>query len=472
MHTSVQFAWQILYRAGKSFLETFPAPHIASTEKAKGWLNSISATDAALYQPLLATPKNLFHSEVRKKLQKTESLTITENRFPYRIQTDLTDSPIRVGLSVKIFLPDILSLRLICYDSVALDKSIVFKQRQLANHKNLISLLDSAAHTISPGSQKLEAKPIIKIKSPDPEFLAKESRFLAALLINHEGSSSGGSIADFVLEKNREHNRKNADHRVILIDKQGFLAAQTPHPTEAPNIDIEIEKKAALYELGTILKCFYAEFRSIRHKNLRAMDWLYIATTPYIENPEVALFESVTNQHAWKLTRDEFRLVGAYDMIKKFLAEEYPEANRIFKLNNPPIYDDLDYWKKMQTPETAQDKHKNSGPVFHIQTNTGPIAIGSHAAAHNNVLNASQRDDLEKLCDSLQELRVEISQKDSASAAEFDRALASLKQTISKKDADPVFIHELLACLHNIAEGTIGGIAASGILGALSSLSG
>lgn len=412
MDANVRFGWQVLYRAKRSLIGRPNANHLILTREVTAWPKRISARNATLYHPLELVATNRFHDSARAELKASFSIDVKEKNFPYVMPLDGFSSPVRIGLIGHLFLPDLISIRVTIYNYQRLDEDKAFQQRAFAAHEPLRHLVklfaSSALEGRSNSGEKLEQVqviPIVLLISNDmhPKFVEDNAAYLAALLINdHAWRSSNRSIMETVLSKNKDHNKKAEGSRVILADKQGFLAASESKSINDAFFESEQKKKLNLFELASSLLRFYDNYPTMRISDPARLDYIFYSTKPYIQNPEGTFHDSYTNTLFWKLLTSEFRLQESFRFADRMQPDDARSVGQLFDELPYPDYSDSEFWKKILVKlgnnypvhrnaaagiYNAGVLHMTSGDDFRGATITAG-AVGSHARARNTTISS------------------------------------------------------------------------------------
>jgi hypothetical protein len=116
MHRTIRYSWHVLYRADQAIFDCLSASSVIEFREPEAYFNRISATDPTLYHPIDLKFTNLFHSHLQKANTSRIGCTVRNRNFPYEFWVDSFACQCRIGLSVQLFLPDLMSVRLVCYN--------------------------------------------------------------------------------------------------------------------------------------------------------------------------------------------------------------------------------------------------------------------------------------------------------------------------------------------------------------------
>lgn len=470
MDFRVSFGWHILYRADDALMGKPLAPSLVRLSEPTQYFNRISATNPTLYHPIDIEPTNLFHLHLRRALSHVLG-AIREKNFPYNFAIESLGYQCRIGLNIQLFLPDLLSLRLTCYSEVPLDPNSAFKFRRLHNHPKLLSLCSAVLKIVSSqlhpnGSfTYLQNHPVIKITSDsrDDSVLAKHQKFFVALLINDEKfEESDPSIFQRVLSANEDHNKKARNSKLILMNKQAYLAVTNGNSNNEPIVLQEIRKRELMFELGYALQSFYDTYSTLRQLYPREMDYLFFATQPYIKEFDLTFRKSYGNSLAWQVLLDTLHLRAAFNSAARFDVQRESRLSNLFDRISRPNYANADFWEDVRQKLGEDYMSMPAGNNnFNIGTNNGSISVGDGSTA--NTLNFGQNTEaLLKVIEQLAQLRQEVAE--GMKREEFDELIVGLRAEIKSGKADGARVSKMLRGLKSLAEGVASHVVAIGLV--------
>ncbi len=325
MSTNVRFGWQVQYRSNEALFGRVAKSRSFVPSEPESYYNRISSYDQPLYHPIEFGLTNLFHSTLRRALQEKFGLRIVEKNFPYTAELPLIGR-MRFGASIQLFLPDLFSVRVTCFDEIPLDRSTAFRLRRFEGHSILKFISDFMIEqvlcesSIAPTRRILQISPVLRLTtdSQGEVFLPDNRAFLAALLINDENYlTTDQRVLEGIHASNDAHNRKATGARQILINKQGVLSVITKSAVNYRSVEQEIVKKENLFALGSALRFFYQTYPRMRLKYQKEMDYLFFATRPYVKHHTLTFQMSVANTLAWEVIMKAFQLAEAFDAAQR-----------------------------------------------------------------------------------------------------------------------------------------------------------
>jgi endonuclease G len=394
MTVEVKFGWLTFYQLQRPlFRAVADTPYFLARDAPK-FAKTIGADGSTLYHPIELHPTNLFHVAARHALQKLFQVYVRNKNFPYTIPLSDLGPSINLGAAAHIYLPDILCIRIMCHTWIPLNKETVFTQRLFHNHPLLRFLSAFIAARIEERYLSVTSSPILEQVKPlidlstvstDDDYLKRERTFLAALLINDKDySHSNPKIFDSVYDANFQHNMKNEEARLILINKQGLLSVTNAGRHEVVNR--EIRKKIRLFELGYALQKFYERYPSIRQREYihestsdlytREMDYLFFATKPYIHDLDFTFKPSAGNQLAWRLIVKALRLDAGFKSAERFDVNSPSPISHLFDRFPEPQYANALFW--MDVDNVLGDNYLNS--IIKVPSNILVISRDGHNA--------------------------------------------------------------------------------------------
>jgi hypothetical protein len=169
------------------------------------------------------------------------------------------------------------------------------------------------------------------------------------LINDKDYSKTHKSVFDKVVQANKEHNRKGELSRLILMNKQGYLAATNADSIASPPVAQEIKKRGHMFELGCVLRQFYRDYPAARQRYMWEMDYLFFATRRYIQQPALTFDSSFGSTLAWQVIMDSFRLREAYDHARRLDEETIRTLTNFFDRHSNPHYADRAFWHEVRT---------------------------------------------------------------------------------------------------------------------------
>jgi hypothetical protein len=358
MKRSFSFSWQLLFRTDDALFDTLSSSPIANLEEPPTYFNRISAKDPNLYHPIDVAFTNLFHERIRGWLYEHLNRPVQAKKFPYKLFLNSFGQDCRIGVILQIFMPNMISVRLICYDAFVLADEAAFRMRSFDNHPVLALIaqrcVEIVGNAVCPGRifRRIDVKPIIKVNYDvsDSSFLGVDEVFLPAFLINDKDySKTHKSVFDKVVQANKEHNRKGELSKLILINKQGYLAATNAESVASPPVAQEIKKRGHMFELGCVLRQFFRDYPTARQKDMWEKDYLFFATRRYIQQPALTFESSFGNTLAWQVIMDSFKLKEAFDHAGRMDEEAIRTLTNFFDRHPNPHYSDRAFWQEVRT---------------------------------------------------------------------------------------------------------------------------
>jgi hypothetical protein len=357
MKRSIKFSWQLVFRADGPLFGTLGTSPIVRLEEPPAYFNRISAKDSSLYHPIDVAFLNLFHIRLRRAISDCINGPIRGKKFPYQFFVNSFGQECRVGLTIQLFFPNLISVIILCYDWFVLDETTAFHKRSIDNHPVLRFIseqsVDILGNSLCPGRafRRIEVKPIIKVHYDvnDNSFLDADEVFLPAFLINDENyTQTHKSVFERVVKANLEHNRKGELAKLILINKQGYLAATNTTSIDSGLAAQEITKRQHMFELGCVLRRFYQDYPAIRQSHKWEMDYLFFATRPYIRQPELTFDSSYGNTLAWAVILNAFKLTQSFDHVTRLNNAEISKLIDFSDLHSHPHYGDPAFWDEVR----------------------------------------------------------------------------------------------------------------------------
>lgn len=348
MSAVIRFSWQTFQIIEKpTFGGRFPSS-LYNVYEGPGFFDGISTRDRTLFHPLQLGPKNLAHLKLRRALFAKFGVEVRERNFPYLLFLPEFEREIRFGAFFHFFLPNILSTRLVCHTELDFDRSKAFDLRKLSNHPIFTEVIRCCAELAgAKDGQALASKPLIEIVLDYSTPLKLEEHYFSALLINDQNRQNI-SVQNAISEKNSRHNLKGELNRIILIDKQGFLAAMQPLVTSDVTIREEIKRKRHLFELAIAIQLFLQDYPRFRLEYELESDYLYYAISSYIIEQDVVFNLSFSNKLAWQLLVHEFALDKALETKKRTDAGKAEWARDMFDRFPRPLYSSADFWAQIR----------------------------------------------------------------------------------------------------------------------------
>jgi hypothetical protein len=357
MKRNISFSWQLLFRTDGVLFDTLGASPVVTLEEPPTYFNRISAKDPSLYHPIDIAFTNLFHERLRRALHDHLKRPAQEKKFPYNLFLSSFGQGCRIGVTCQLFLPNLMSVKIICYDEFVLDDDTAFHKRSIDSHPDLVFMAQQCADivrtAVCSGSlfKRIDTKPIIKIHYDvnDNSFLDADEVFLPAFLINDKNySETHKSVFDGVMQANKEHNRKGELSKLILINKQGYLTATNAKSIASGPVAQEIKKRGRMFELGCILRQFYQDYPATRQSHRWEMDYLFFAMRRYIQQPDLTFEPSFGNTLAWKVIMETFKLKEAFDYATRLDEESIQTLTTFFDRHSNPHYADRAFWQEVR----------------------------------------------------------------------------------------------------------------------------
>src|SRR5260221_8755729 len=281
MKSTINYSWHLLYRTREPLFGRLSNSPLFRLVELGAYPKRISATSQTLYHPIDLQFTNLFHLKLRRPLEIRFGRNVLEKNFPYNLAIESLAPSCRVSVFVQLFMPDMLSAKLVCHNDLPMVDDTVFTLRQFHHHPDLVFLCDETIRIVARelcqgvSFERLQNRPLMRVNmnSTRNELLEEREAFFAALLINDEHyENSDPAIVEKILSDNAAHNRKNKDSKLILVNKQAYLAVTNENSQPIPIVKQEIEKRERMYELGHVLRSFYETYPVMRQSFGREMD--------------------------------------------------------------------------------------------------------------------------------------------------------------------------------------------------------
>lgn len=353
---NLKVGWLVQYQAPHNLLDKLEGLQWFTPKEPDAFFNRISSIRQPLYHPIEIGLTNLFHRHLRNHLASKFGLKVVEKNFPYCGSVGMSGSN-RFGATVQIFLPNIVSVRIRCFEPFLLDPESAFAFRDFQKYPVLKSVSDYIVEKFleqayGKGVDCLAKTPLpmlhVDVEEEGHSFLEENQQFLAALLINDQNfKDSDSSMFGEVLGKNEDHNKKANRVRRILIDKQGVLSVVSRSAANLEAIEQEVRKKENLYELGSALRWFYEVYPEVRQTYEAEMDYLFLVSEPLITRPKLTIQMSVANSLAWDVIMRSFHLSDAYSAAKRISEDDVGVRRAVDSL---PIfgYTKGQYWNSVR----------------------------------------------------------------------------------------------------------------------------
>jgi hypothetical protein len=458
MQPVIRYSWHALYQADEPMFGRLSASPVIEFKEPEAYFNRVSAHDATLYHPIDLKFTNLFHIRLQKAITDWTGKQIRNKNFPYEFWVDSLERECRVGLSVQLFLPDLMSVRLVCYNNFLFEEESAFRRRLLQNHPVLLFVADSAvdvgSRTLCGGAhfKRAQTRPIIGMhyETFEDNFAEKDQNLLVALLINDQGfRKSNVGIAKSVISANLEHNRKGEMSKLILLNKQGYLYVTNNHSRDNGLAAQEIKKRESMFELACVLQKFYAGYPSVRNDYTREMDYLFFATQGYVERPELTFNSSVGNTLAWKVLLDSLKLREAFNHAMRFDVDSKSKLASLFDKIPHPHYANPSFWNVVRERLGEDYMAKNAGgPTINFRDNFGAIATGDNSVASATSFSTQQRTEALGIVEQLAQLRGEIPEGDQRER--FDEVIVSLRSEVKAEKPDSGKLRKVFETLKSI----------------------
>jgi hypothetical protein len=458
MNRVINYSWQALYRAEESLLGRLSSSPVIEFQEPETYFNRVSAKEPTLYHPIDLRFTNLFHIYLQKAITSKIGKPIRNKNFPYELWINSFESECRIGLSVQLFLPDLMSVRLVCYNKFRFEEGSAFKNRLLQNHPVLLFIAESA---VKIGSEILcagmpfrrsQTRPVLGMHYDtfDDNCFEKDQGLLVALLINDEGyRKSNAVISQSVIAANLEHNRKGEKSKLILLNKQGYLYVTNNHSQDNGLAAQEIKKRERMFELACVLQKFYETYPSIRRNYTREMDYLFFATQGYVERPELTFSSSFGNTLAWMALLDSLKLREAFNYAKRFDVDSKSRLAGLFDRIPHPHYADPKFWDIVRQTLGEDYMAKSAGgPTINFRDNYGAIATGDNSVASATNFGREQKTEALSIIEQLAQLRGAVPEGDQRER--FDEVVVSLRSEVKADKPDSGKLRKAFGTLTSI----------------------
>jgi len=447
-----------LYRADEPAFDRLSASPVVAPREPDGYFNRVSAKDPTLYHPIDLKLTNLFHIRLQKEIINRIGKSIKNKNFPYEFYVDSFEHECRIGLSLLLFLPDIMSVRLVCYNNFAFEEINAFKKRLLHNHPILLFVADNAISICSTALlgglhfNRVQSRPVIGMHydTLTDNFVEEDKDMLVALLINDEGfRKSNLTISQKVLSANREHNSKGQLSKLILLNKQGYLYATNNESRNRGLAVQEITKREAMFELACVLDKFYETYPSIRTNYTREMDYLFYATQGYVERPDLTFSLSFGNTLAWKVMLESLKLRDAFNHAMRFDVDSKSKLARLFDTIPRPHYADPTFWDVVRQKLGEDYMAKSTGgTTLNFRDNFGAITAGDNSVASATNFGAQQKTEALGIIEQLAQLRTEVPVGEQRE--KFDEIIVTLRSEVKADKSDSGKLRAALGMLGSI----------------------
>jgi hypothetical protein len=461
MDRTISFSWQVLYRADTALFGCLRESPILRLEEPNTYFNRISAKDSTLYHPIGLNPINLFHVQLRRELADGLGVTVCGTHFPYQFPIRSFNQEGRVSLSLQLFLPNLMSIRITCHDNFPFDEKTAFKDRSIDRHPDLLFMADASVKIVSKAVcsnmpfKRKKIRPIMGVHycTSDSDFLLRDGTLLVALLINDSNyRESNEKIFKGILDANREHNSKGERSKLILINKQGYLAVTNERVKNNGLAAQEIKKRKDMFELGCVLQQFYEDYPALRQKHMREMDYLYFATRRYIKEAELAFESSFGNTLAWLVILQSLKLEESFDRAARFNVDSASKLANLFDMIPHPHYANPAFWTEVRQilgdNYMAQD---TGGNKFTIGTNYGSIATGDNSTASTTNITTSDKSNVLNIIEQLAQLRGEVPV--GAKREEFDEIVVMFRSEVKSEKPNTGNLQKIVGSIKSILEG-------------------
>jgi hypothetical protein len=369
---------------------------------------------------------------------------------------------------VQLFLPDLMSVRLVCYNDFELEEESAFNDRLMQNHPVLHFVADSAveivSNTLCNGAhfKRFQSRPVIGIHYDtfSDDFAQNDAALLVALLINDPGfRKSNFGIAKKVMSENLKHNLKGESSKLILLNKQGYLYATNNNARNNGLAEQEIKKRERMFELACVLQKFYETYPAIRQQYTREMDYLFFATQGYVERPDLTFRLSFGNTLAWKLLLESLKLREAFEHAKRFDVDSKSSLATLFDKIPRPQYANPKFWDLVRKILGESYMAKNTGgTTVNIRDNYGSVATGDNSAVATTNIGLQQKTEALGIIEQLAQLRGEVPLGDQRER--FDELIVSLRSEVKADKPDSGRLRKAFEALTPI----LGGVASAASL--------
>jgi hypothetical protein len=472
MNSTINYSWHVLYRAKEPLFRCLSNSPLFRLMESEAYPKRISATSQTLYHPIELQFTNLFHLKLRRSLEMRLGRKVLEKNFPYNLAIASLAPTCRISVFLQLFMPDMLSAKVVCHNDLPMVENTVFTLRQFHHHPDLVFLCDETIKIVA--SQlcqsvlfgRLQNRPLMRvnIRSGQNELLEDRKAFFAALLINDEHyENSDPAIVAKILSDNAAHNRKNKDSKLILVNKQAYLAVTNDNSRPIPIVKQEIEKRERMYELGYVLRSFYETYPVARQWFRREMDYLFFATQRYITDATLTFSASFGNTLAWNLVLKSLKLKDAFKSATRFNVDAESKLSNLFDKIPHPHYASSAFWNDVRAilgedymTDPTGSKNVNIGTMH------GSLTMGDNSPASTMNISPPDRAELLKVIEQLFQLRQEVAE--GVKRDEFDELVVGLRAEIKAEKPDTNRVSKALGMLKMLAEGVASHAIAIGLI--------
>jgi hypothetical protein len=457
MQFSTRLSWHTLYRSQSAFFGCLAKSPLVRLIEPERHFNRISAKKRILYHPIDIELTNLFHLQMHRSLRR--QFNVVGKRFPYQVPIASLEAKCHVSVVMQLFLPDMLSVRVICHDELSLSKDQVFEFRRLDRHPTLVHMTEEAVRIAADAlcadvPIREYSHPVLKffIDSKDDELLTGSQRFFAAAVINDRYyEKSDASIIDRVLADNADHNKKHKASKLILINKQGYGAVTNGNSAHDRTVIQEIKKRERMFELGYALQSFYGTYPALRQKYMREMDYLFFATQPYIRDSKLTFSASYGNSLAWDVVLESLRLKSAFDDARRInVAAEGKLSNLCDRIPSPE-YSNPSFWNEVRDKLGEPYMTSSSDRTVNIGTMHGPLTMGDYSPVNAVTIEEPTRAVVLKIVEELAQLRQEVA--DAAEREKFDELVKAVQSEIKSERPNASNLSRIFNGLKSLAQG-------------------
>lgn len=395
MNATIEFNWHLTYDLGGSAIGRLGKNKYFAVREVENYSLRISATDPKLYHPVELIPTDSFHQKARSLMYRETGAPVREKNFPYVVSIPGFDTDFSLVLRINLCLPNLISIRLSSNADQPFVEDNLLWQRRLSNHPVLETLCKLTSSLVADGigldSIKLrliESRPmmVVRAEQSSRDFNYNSSFKLEDLLIGRASYKTASTVTAAVALKNVEHNAKDGDNNLFLVDKMGWLFYHFTSLKDDKYLKKEAKKKQELYENAVALAELYKGSPGEHVYDTLGWFFLVCASSPYISHYEHTFNSSFSNKMYWKVLLKEFELPVGFDMAIQFNELEYSQNRKIIKSVNNHRYSETEFWKKIveKIEETSSDFEVRSMIAKSIVL-VGDIYMGDNFSNSNNM---------------------------------------------------------------------------------------
>lgn len=282
------------------------------------------------YVPQVLSPTITYHQTIKNLLKKRLNVEISEKKVPFRIFVPYLNTEVLLSLQIRVFPPNILSVTVNLSDfCVDLDpiKLIEFQRLdRLQPISDIVQWTIGMTETLSQKnfdlSQSYRYYPALhlsEICAPDEfgrHFQDNALKYAGILIRNYDYELMDVEIPNRLFEKNRNHNLKSSQE-VLLVDKQGILYLTPSSPKDLKSLAKYCLRTQDLFEIAVVISTYLRNYLMFRASNEDLADFLLYRIQTWINEPEIVLTQSETNQHIWRLLLNETKLPSILKSVMK-----------------------------------------------------------------------------------------------------------------------------------------------------------